>query len=157
MKCLQFGNDPVIVNFSSMNESLGRLGYLMPNLPMDMNGFFDENQYTLAILSNEQSFDQLMSIMIPLYEGRDVFICITNDSLNQYLNGMNDLLMGFIQNRYGYNSAIINDEEDFFSFYRPDFKFTTQGIMNLDVDRKQWAQMKEAERIKQGGKPYYEV
>lgn len=149
-------NGDILLNFSSMNQELPRLGNLLPNLP-DLTGL-DPNQieffYYDYVINNDLAFDELMHIMMPLYEGRNVFICTSGESLNQYITLMNDLLIGLILNRYGYNSIIINEPDDLECFDPGDFHFHTVGIMTFDEDRKRWTMMGEVSRISMGGQPY---
>lgn len=145
----------ILLNFSSMNQELPRLGALMPNLPND--SMIDPCQmeyfYHDYVMRDDMAFNELMNIMMPLYEGKNVFICTSGETLNQYITTMNELLMGLILNRYGYNSVVINESDDLNYFDPGDFHFNVLGIMTFDEDRKRWSLMGEVSRLRMGGKP----
>lgn len=128
-------------------------------MPVDWSTGITPEQYAASyyqyLLANDYAFVQLMSIMIPLYEGKDVFICITNDSINPFIQWLNELLMQFIQDRYGYVGIIINDADDYDAFNPGDFGFNVPGIMNMDADRGRYEQEREKARLLAGGTPYY--
>lgn len=144
----------VFFNFSSLTETLPRLGYLLPDLGQDIYRDDIEIIYSNYVFFNDNPFVQMMHVIMPLYEGANVFICTSGDTMNQYISTMNELLQNLIQNRYGYHSAIINDPEDLESFDESMFGFSVQGIKIFDQDKERWTLMIEEARLRAGGAPY---
>lgn len=137
----------VIYNFTSMNEKYPRLN-LLP--PIELGGEYDYNfdiNYAQYILSDDNVFFDLMMIIYNLYQGHDVFILVDDD-----LEGLNESLLKFIQQRYGYNAYKINNLEDL--LYTENTDFSKEGLLNLDIDKDRLSYMLESDRLKNGGKPY---
>lgn len=146
--------EAVLFNFSSLSQEIPRLAYLMPTLDLRVPIEILEQQYGQYLIFDINAFKQLMTIMYPLYEGKDVYVAISSTDMNEYINLMNELLSSYIQNVYGYNSAIIYEPEDIYAFNDADFKFNVPGIRQMDLDRERYIQMMEEERLKAGGQPY---
>ena len=144
-----------IFNFTSLNESINYLNRLV--MPADWSSISYE-QYRAAyyryLITDDYAFVQLMNIMIPLEEGIDVFICIDTSTLNSVVSWLNDLLMEFIQDRYGYTAVIINEASDIDSFNSGDYGFNVPGIMAMDQDRTRYTIECEKQRLLTGGKSY---
>lgn len=140
-------NDCEVYNFSSLNEEYNNL-YLLPpqEFGTDYNYQFDIN-YANYILSNDNIFFNFMQIIYNLYLGKDVFILI-DDSIQ--IQGLNESLFKFIQQRYGYEASCINCMEDF--LIAEDSSFSDFGLINLDNDKNRLAYLVEQERLRNGGK-----
>ena len=121
----------IIYNFSSLNEKYPRLN-LYP--PLEFGKEYDYN------------FDMMM-IVYNLYQGHDVFLLVDDD-----LEGLNESLLKFIQQRYGYNAYRINCLEDL--LYTENTDFSTEGLINLDIDKDRLSYILESDRLQNGGKPY---
>ena len=67
---------------------------------------------------------------------------------------MNESLIKMIQQRYGYNAAVINDINDLDYVNPEDFSFSIQGLHNLDEDKKRLVMILESRRIQAGGRIY---
>lgn len=149
----------IILNFSSLNQNLPRLVGLMPNVPniVGLDPIQLEISYMDFILNDENAFFDLMKIMHPLQEGRNVFVCTSGDTMNDFITTMNDLLPKVILNRYGYNSIQINVASDLDDFNPGDFHFTVPGILNMDVDWQRYTGIREQRRLANGGKPYVDL
>lgn len=146
--------ESVMYNFSSLTQLVPRLVYLFPAFDPSVPREQLEYQYYQYLAFNENAFVELMQIMFPLYEGKDVFICISTGDVNVMTSWMNELLMGYIKDRYGYMPVIINESEDIIAFNESDFRFSLQGILNMDSDRERYMQEMEEQRLKAGGRPY---
>ena len=130
-----------------MNENYTRLN-LLP--PLEFGKDYDYNfdiLYAQYILSNDNIFFDLMMIVYSLYQGKDVFLLIDDE-----VSGLNESLLKFIQQRYGYNASRINTLDDL--LYSEDSDFSREGLINLDVDKERLSYMIESERLKNGGIPY---
>lgn len=123
-------SDPLVLNFSSLRE-----GYDVVDLLPKVRFQLDDSQefdisYANYILNNDYQFIQLMKIIYPLYEGRDVYVLISNTNFYDILN---ESIFKLIQQRYGYISNEVHSEEDI--LYLKEGSFSVQGLYNLDLDR----------------------
>lgn len=137
----------IVYNFSSMNEQYMRLN-LLP--PLEFGKDYDYNfdmMYAQYILNNDNIFFDLMMIVYNLYQGKDVFLLVDDD-----VSGLNESLLKFIQQRYGYNASRINNLDDL--LYAENTDFSREGLFNLDSDKERLSYMMESERLKNGGRPY---
>ena len=144
---LNITDDCIVYNFSSLNENYPRLN-LYP--PLDFGKKYDYNfdlNYAQYILGNDNIFFDLMMIVYNLYQGRDVFLLVDDD-----LEGLNESLLKFIQQRYGYNACRINNLDDL--LYAESTDFSEEGLRNLDIDKDRLSYMLESDRLQNGGKPY---
>lgn len=124
----------IVWNLSSLLEGFQRI-YLLPPMGVvkaDEKAF--DIQYAEWILQNDAVFFEFFSkIMIQLYSGLNVFILIKK---TEFIYDVSDSLIKFIQQRYGYNSNIINTAEDW--EYAEDSNFNVFGIKNLDADKQRY-------------------
>ena len=86
-------------------------------------------QYANALMNNPEMFDDLMQIMIPCYEGEVVVVLVQHDV---FRDAVMESLIKFIQQRYGYNCWIMNDQDDLECI--DETSFSTYGLMALDDD-----------------------
>ena len=129
----------VVFNLTSFKEGLPSLINLVPHYQEHFNTLdelqFDIN-YAQYVLSSIPAFNELMFIMMNLYDMRDVYITVSKQ--NWYYESINESLMKLIQQRYGYNYFEINTVEDYEyakSADYNDYSFNVQGIFNLDQDK----------------------
>lgn len=111
---------------------------------------FDVN-YANYVLSNPVTFNELMEVMMSLYEGLNVYILIYKD--NDYFEMLAESLLKLIQQRYGYNYHMVSDLldlEDALSRDPNDDSFTTFGLFNLDSDKEIFVKNKLLEASKYG-------
>ena len=103
-------------NLSHYYAEMPTLNSLVPSsefIPEDIlsgdcsNADFDQ-AYHNFIFNNDMAFSQLMSIIIPIYMNPDTLVHITI-LYNDYSNAFVESLIKLIQQRYGYNSYLIND------------------------------------------------
>lgn len=117
----------------------------------EMNEKSFDMWYYNYVLNDPVAFSSLMGLLIALYEGTNVYICIADYS-NGNISIINESFMKMIQARYDIKYSIINDREDY--LYIPidgcDFG-SVAGIRNFDEDRKRYILLVEEERIKNGG------
>lgn len=134
----------VILNFCSLNESYPRLHLLPPNYVQNIIGNPYIQNYQIAenseyafdvdyanwIMSNDDVFIDFMQIIYPLYEGKDVFLLVTDDPiLDMYVQS----LLKFIQQRYGYNGFYVTCTEDVFNAVEQ--TVSDFGVINLIADK----------------------
>lgn len=154
IKNLYTTNNSKVFNICSLNEQYPRLRILPPidfrylpvQSPESAEYEFDM-RYAQWILSDQNAFFDLMQIIYSLYQGFDVFLLIsdTDPSLDAYAQS----LFKFIQQRYGYNTTIINSMEDLFN--AEDYQISGLGAINLMDDKERLSFMLEESRQAAGG------
>ena len=132
-----------IYNMSSLLELGIRVNNLYPPLYKSdglMMDIYDERMfdqwYADYLMSNNAAFIDMMSIVYDLYNGINVLILIGK---NDYKDIITESFAKFIQQRYGYNSNMLNDSDDW--YYMKESSFTIQGIYNLDIDKERFVNM----------------
>lgn len=134
-KILEFiSSDYIIYNLSSYIETIQKI-YLLP--PSEIaDSFLDEKsfdmQYANFILNDDFSFMELMKIIIPIYEGKDVLLLISES-----LEHITESLMKFISGRYGIISYLVYEKEDL--EYLNESDFSLNGLYNLDIDKNRYS------------------
>lgn len=129
----------IIYNLSTYDCSAPSLNALIPDsmlmqIVSDEEKTFDIN-YANYIIGNDAPFMDLMKIIIPLYNDQYslVFIMVNN---SDFRNTITESLIKLIQQRYGYNSIMINTPEDAMSI--EDDSFSLPGILVMDSDYKRY-------------------
>jgi hypothetical protein len=136
----KFNKNPIrVMNLSSLYsgyQSITDLITIVPrinNTQMPHNVFVDsfefDTNYAYTLLNDPMMFHHLMEIMIPSREGEIVIILVQRDP---YRDSVMESLIKLIQQRYGYNSWVINDPTDV--EYIKETPFTPWGITTLDKD-----------------------
>ena len=107
-----------VYNMSSLLELGIRLNNLIPpiyNPDGSLMDFRDERQfdqwYANYLMSNNAAFVDMMSIVYDLYNGINVLVLIGHDD---YKDIITESFIKFIQQRYGYNSNLLNDYNDWY-------------------------------------------
>lgn len=144
-----------ILNLSSYKEGIEKLNLLPPT-----NGtlpFKDEKEFDIAyanyIMSNDFTFMELMKIIIPIYEGKDVYIVV---SRSPYFDMITESLTKFIQVRYSIISQYVYDFNDL-EFIDMDLSFANiQGLYNLDVDKERFSRLIAPTLIQKDGEIQYD-
>lgn len=131
--CIPDIDNLIIYNLSSLAEGYPRVDILPPvedvNYTDDL-GF--DIFYCNYIMMNDSIFYEFFSkIMYPLYNGQDIFLIVTR---NIFYDRISETITKFIQQRYQYLSAIINDKEDIYDL-NLDAGFGINGVYNLDIDK----------------------
>lgn len=153
--CIPYSRDIVVYNYSSLTEHIPRMGLLVPpDVVQNMGEYELDVVYYNYIMNNDDLFILFMNIILPIYSGSDVYVCISKFGYNDYTNNMNESLIKMIQQRYGYNAAVINDISDLDYITPEDFSFSIQGLHNLDEDKKRLVIILESRRIQAGGRIY---
>lgn len=125
----------VVFNLSSPIEEVNRLNLLPPfELKYDIKQF--DIEYYNFILNNDGPFYEFMSkIIMNLYYGIDVVILVGKGEVYEFIT---ESLQKMIQQRYGINSYIVQDKEDY-EFLKIDrTQFSIQGLYNLDIDKERF-------------------
>lgn len=144
-----------IYSVNSLNESLPVL-HLVPPTQL---GYLVDYDFDVAyynwVLNNDYVFSQLFTIINHLYNGTDVLLVFSNDPWSENLA---ETIMKVIQQRYGYNGALIQSFDDYvYASNQIDFNFNREwGLYNLDQDKNRFSIMSESIRLANGGKPYTE-
>ena len=132
-------------NLSSYYEATN-LDYLLPNpncISQDViygdctDPLFDM-QYHQYILTDPNAFLQFMSIMIPAYNNPDTLVHVMIKQ-TEFRDVITESLAKLIQQRYGYNVCIVNEQEDF--LYSTESDLTIPGLFNMDSDIARWQSM----------------
>lgn len=130
-----FNDNTIVYNFTSMKEGYISLQGLIP--PNSIGKFVDREfdiAYANYILQNDQVFSVFFQIIYNLYIGKDVFIIVSPEDWSENLV---ESLLKLIQQRYGYNGALILNNEDYIdAALNMEFRFDPgYGLMNLDYDK----------------------
>lgn len=100
-----------------------------------LNGDFNSPDFDIAyhnhIMTNDAAFVQFMNIVIPVFQSADVMVQILIKQ-SEYRDAITESIMKLIQQRYGYNSYIVNDIEDF--IYVEESTFNIPGLFTMDQD-----------------------
>ena len=130
-----------IYNFSSLTQGVHRLPGMMPlQIPQDVyenpssEKVFDLWYYNY-IMVNPVSFVSLMMIMLKIFDGKNVYVCISDYSSNKCISNMNESLMKMIQARYGITCNIVNTPEDFKYIKEKGCDFSGVGLKNMTADQ----------------------
>lgn len=91
--------------------------------------------YHNYILNNDGAFIQFMNIMVPVFNSPDVLVQIMI-MRSQFSDAIVESLIKLIQQRYGYNSYLINDIDDF--LYTEESDLSIPGLFMMDKDLERW-------------------
>ena len=109
------------------------LNEYIPEEVLEGNGSsneFDIN-YHNYIFNNQTAFMSFMKMIIPVYNDPETIVQVLIHE-SEYRNCILESLVKLIQQRYGYNSYIIHDINDF--WYMEEQKFNIPGLFNMDND-----------------------
>ena len=122
-------SNSVIYNLNA-NTTQFNMIRLMPPQGMNTASLEFDQYYINLILSDNNYFIQFMNIIIPLRDGKDVYILAYNE--DTVFNPITETLMKFIQQRYGYDYQEVHYMEDINMMDLS--SFTTPGIIQFDED-----------------------
>ena len=133
-----------IFNLSSISEKGEKLFPLIPPFPVNIFEAAEEKTFDIAyakyILENDKAFACLMKIIYSEYEkssdGIITYIMVESDDIR---NIVTESLIKLIQQRYGINSNIVNELEDW--DYVEASNFTITGLYNLDIDKERYSEL----------------
>jgi hypothetical protein len=142
-----------IYNLSSMIEGYQKIG-ILPSV--NNINYIDELNFDISysnyIMTNDSVFYEFFSkIIYPLYNGYSVYLITAR---NDFFDRVTESLLKFIQQRYGYISAIMNDPTDI-DYINQDVGFGSTGIYgvyNLDLDKERYSYMYASTNMDKNGK-----
>ena len=129
-------SNSVIYNLNA-NTTQFNMIRLMPPQGMNTASLEFDQYYINLILSDNNYFIQFMNIIIPLRDGKDVYILAYNE--DTVFNPITETLMKFIQQRYGYDYQEVHYMEDINMMDLS--SFTTPGIIQFDEDFNRYEQL----------------
>ena len=148
------GSSTIVYNFTSLYSGFQGLTALTTNMynvntsGIPINVFIDTVDFDIAyanrILTDDQMFDALMHIVANSYQGYMVILLVYRDP---YRDAIMESLIKFIQQRYGYNSWLIESIEDIECL--KESYYTPMGIQYLDMDLKKHDELYLAGRVTQ--------
>lgn len=99
------------------------------------------------VLSDPIACSSLMNILLSLYDGNNVYICIADYS-DSVMNIINESFMKMMQSRYDIKYSIINTPEDLLYVPKDGCDFASvSGIQQFDEDRRRYIQLMEEQKI----------
>lgn|SRR5574344_1330557 len=108
------GNKTIVWNLGSLNESVPILNLVPPNNLGAMNNYDFDQRYASYIMDNTENFILFMSsIVLPLYQGLDVYLLVSEIAYNSWAIDLAESLVKFIQQRYGINATLVNTYDDY--------------------------------------------
>lgn len=136
-------SDIVRLNLTSYYADIPNLSMLIPSInyiPENvLSGDCADPTFDIAyhgyILSNDNAFIELMSIMVPEYINPGTLVQILI-SVSDYRDIIAESLMKLIQQRYGHNCYYVKDLEDFLYIEEQDYNIP--GLFALDKDIERW-------------------
>jgi hypothetical protein len=124
-----------VYNLLSIVEAGTRLHYLIPAFRINGVDFGDEvlfdNEYINYVYGNNDSFLEIMSIVVDVYEGEDVYILIDNDTNSKDI--LTESIIKILQQRYGIIANYIHDTSDLEGLV--DTSLSLEGLYNFGQDR----------------------
>lgn len=144
--------ESVIFNYTGLSEDFPRIGLLPPRVLGASSEYDFDMKFYDYLINNDEIFMEFMKIILLLYEGKDVFLIISEDEWSTILI---ESLLKVIQQRYGINGAKIDTEEDMLYVEESDFD-PGYGLLNLDQDKERYTYIFTAiqERNKNNGGNY---
>lgn len=94
-------------------------------------------KYASFIFNDDYFFYEFFDkIIYPLYNGYNIYLIIDRNNIS---DAIAESITKLIQQRYAYNSAIVNEPEDL-DYVNKDESFgSLQGIYNLDIDKERYS------------------
>ena len=146
-----------LYNFNSIKEKGIRLNLFPPNNLGAINEYDFDCRYANYIMQNDAAFCSMMSIVMDMYNGINIFILV-DDEDTPLFDGWNVILvesfLKLLQQRYGLNGTRIANHYDMED--ANETSFVDYGLLNLDIDKERYAYLVEQARIMNGGAPYNE-
>lgn len=130
-------NNIKLYNLTGYFENIYTLNNLMPSLSNigfdNMESYDYSTIYANYVMSNIDSFGELMLIMNPVFNDGSIVVIAINNT-DEYRAMMNENLSNLIERRYGYPCFYVDDPSDLFYIDQSRCTFSSSGIMNLDND-----------------------
>jgi hypothetical protein len=127
-----------VLNFTSLLEGIPRIGIVPPTVDPNTPEFNYDLFYANWLLGSPEAFNALMSLMMLVYNGYDVFLCCGSMDIVGFLN---ESFMKFMQQRYGINCYWVNEPSDFDFCTDSGAVFSIEGLGNFDVDKERLTMM----------------
>lgn len=130
-----------VFNLTSMCESIPRMEPLLVNVPQNLwaDSEFEKSfdiWYHDYLVKNDDAFLSYMQIIVSLYSGEKVYVCISRLESDPYLDTINESFMKFVQQRYTLKYHIVNTREDLDDLQDGGSDFALfEGLEVLDVDK----------------------
>jgi len=143
-----------IFNITSLKEGYNKLNMLVP---MNSMGYTTDRDYDIAyanyIFNNDAVFVEFFIIIYYLYIGKDVYLIYSNEDWSENII---ESLLKLIQQRYGYNAYLINEDEDYiYSKMNDSTYFNGEwGLYNLDIDKNRFSYAVQNYILNFGKLPY---
>ena len=103
-KAISFLDNYIVFNFTGLSESYQQL-HLLPPKQLGGNSEYEfDLNYFHYVIDNENVFMEFMKLILLLYEGKNIFLVISNDMWSLILI---ESLCKIIQQRYGINAIKI--------------------------------------------------
>lgn len=124
----------VVYNLSSnyVNPSIPQLN-LMQLPGLDYTSKDVDQQVYNTIFNNDLYFCELMKIIIPLYQGKDVALMVYREE--DFFDPYTETIGKLIQQRYGYNYQLINAFDDWQPFDISSFNINGAFYLDQDIKR----------------------
>ena len=146
----------LILNFSAMLEGGMNLGLLPPNQFEGMSEPDFIMWYTDWIFSDDGRFIRFITMIEELTRGTVVYIITSGDVL--FMDEIDESFIKVIRKRYGIKPYFVGDKRDLIEMkmgYINETDFDPYyGIRNYNADMIRYNDLKEANRIANGGRPY---
>lgn len=128
---IDYDRQMVILNLSGFVERFERVNILPTFVCQPGTEAIFDRMYVEYILNNNQVFYEFMKIMIPLYNGNDVYVIVSD-----MLDYATESLQKFILARYGIIANNIYSLEDWATVMESSFNIT--GVYNIDIDKERF-------------------
>lgn len=137
----------ITYNLTSYISDFQTLNMLIPSNFMEesiissdisSNSEFDA-KYSHGIITNENSFLQLMTIVVPAYMDPDTMVHILIGPSSDFRDNIAESLAKLVQQRYGYSCYFVYELEDFYYLDMSSCNnFSIPGLFILDKDLERW-------------------
>ena len=121
----------IILNLSSMMEGFERVSILPSFVCQPGTEQVFDNMYAAYILNNDIIFYEFMKIMIPVYNGNDVYVIVS-----EMFDYVTESLQKFILARYGIFCSNVYSLEDWDVVTNSSFDIN--GVYNIDIDKERF-------------------
>lgn len=146
----------LMLNFSAMLEGGMNLQLLPPNQFGEMSEPDFVMWYTDWIFGDDARFVRFITMIEELTRGTVVYIITGGDAF--FMDGIDESFMSIIRKRYGIKPYYVGDAHDFteikLGFVNETDFDPYYGIRNYNNDMIRYNDLKEANRIANGGRPY---
>lgn len=129
-------NNSIILNLSSFKQGIKRINISPPYACTSLDDTMFDRAYAEYLIVNDEVFFELMQIVEPYYNGKDIYILVT---MGNGWDRITESLQKFLQQRYNIISYIIEDPEEI--NYIEELQINANGIYNFCKDRERFLSM----------------